>query len=103
MLVTTTNDISGKNIQVLGFVQGSSVRTKDPGRAMAAGFRAFAGGENKILTDLMNEVRSTAYSRMIEQAQNIGADAIIAVRVNSCSVMDGASEVNVYGTAVKFI
>ena len=103
MLVTTTNDIPGANIQVLGFVQGSSVRTKDIGRAMAAGIRAIAGGENKILTDLMNEVRNTAYNKMIAQAQSMGADAIIAVRVNSCSVMDGASEVNVYGTAVKYV
>ena len=103
MLICTTNDIPGKNIQALGFVQGSIVRTKDVGRSMFAGLRAIAGGEIKIFTDLLNEARAIAINRMIEDAQKAGADAIVGVRVITCSVMNGASEVTAYGTAVKFV
>ena len=103
MILTTTDTITGKNLQMLGLVQGNIVRTKDIGRSLVAGFRAMGGGEIKIFTDLLNEARSTAISRMIEQARSIGADAIVCIRLTTCSVMDGSSEVTAYGTAVKFI
>jgi len=102
MLITTTENI-GRNMQVLGLVQGNIVRTKDIGRAMAAGFRSLAGGEVKIYTDLLNEARATATSRMVEQANSMGADAVIGTRMSTCSVMDGSSEVTIYGTAVRFV
>ena len=103
MMMTTTDSIAGKNLEMIGMVQGNIVRTKDFGKAMLAGFRALAGGEIKIFTDLLNEARAIAIGRMQEQAQAYGADAIVAVRMTTCSVMDGSSEVTAYGTAVKFV
>jgi len=103
MLIVTTDSIPGKNFEMLGIVQGNIVRTKDLGRAFAAGLRSLAGGEVKIYTDLLNEARATAIDRMQEQARALGADAIVCVRMTTCSVMDGSSEVTTYGTAVKFI
>ena len=103
MIMSTTDTIPGKELQVLGLVQGNVVRAKDIGRAMAAGLRAIGGGEIKIYTDLLNEARLTATGRMVEQARGWGADAIVCIRMTTCSVMDGSSEVTVYGTAVKFM
>ena len=103
MIMATTDTIPGKELQVLGLVQGNVVRAKDIGRALAAGFRAMGGGEIKIYTDLLNEARSTAVERMVAQAEAWGADAIVCVRLETCSVMDGSSEVTAYGTAVKFV
>ena len=103
MLMTTTDTITGKELQMLGLVQGNIVRTKDFGRAFAAGLRSLAGGEIKIYTDLLNEARETAIGRMQAQAKALGADAIVCVRMTTCSVMDGSSEVTTYGTAVKFV
>ena len=103
MLMTTTDSITGKNIEMLGLAQGNVVRSKDIGRAMVAGLRAMGGGEIKIYTDLLNEARSTAIQRMQEQAKSMGADAIVCVRIATCSVWDGSSEVTAYGTAVKYI
>ena len=103
MLMTTTDSIAGKNIEMLGLVQGNIVRTKHLGKSIAAGFRAMGGGEVKIFTDLLSEAREIATSRMQEQAKLLGADAIVCVRITTCSVMDGSSEVTAYGTAVKYI
>ena len=103
MLMTTTDTIQGKNLEMLGLVQGNIVRTKNIGKAIAAGFRAMGGGEVKIYTSLLNEARDTAIGRMQEQAAALGADAIVCIRLTTCSVMDGSSEVTAYGTAVKFI
>ena len=103
LLMSTTDTIPGKELQTLGLVQGNVVRAKDIGRAFAAGVRAIGGGEIKIYTDLLNEARTTATSRMQEQAKALGADAIVCIRMTTCSVMDGSSEVTIYGTAVKFV
>ena len=103
MLMTTTDSITGKNFEMLGLVQGNIVRTKDIGKALFAGLRAIGGGEIKIYTDLLNEARTIAIGRMQEQARAWGADAIVCVRITTCSVMDGSSEVTAYGTAVKFV
>ena len=103
MLLTTTDSVAGKNLEMLGLVQGNIVRTKHLGKTIAAGFRAMGGGENKIFTDLLNEAREQAISRMQEQAKALSADAIVCIRITTCSVMDGSSEVTAYGTAVKFV
>ena len=103
MLLTTTDTIAGKNIEMLGLVQGNIVRTKHLGKSIAAGFRAMGGGEIKIFTNLLNEAREQAVSRMKEQAAELGADAIVCIRITTCSVMDGSSEVTAYGTAVKYV
>jgi uncharacterized protein YbjQ (UPF0145 family) len=101
--MTTTDSISGKNLEMLGLVQGNIVRTKNIGKSIVAGFRAMAGGEVSIFTNLLNEAREIAIKRMQDQAKALGADAIVCVRIATCSVMDGSSEVTAYGTAVKYI
>ena len=103
MLMTTTDAIAGKNLEPLGLVQGNVVRTKHLGKSISAGFRAMGGGEIKIYTDLLSEAREIAIGRMQEQAKSLGADAIVCVRMATCSVMDGSSEVTAYGTAVKYV
>ena len=103
IILATTNKIEGKNHEVLGMVQGNVVMAKHLGRAIGAGFKQLAGGEIKTYTDLLNETRGVAIGRMLEQANAWNADAIIGVRLETCSVMDGCSEVTAYGTAVKFI
>ena len=103
ILLVTTNDIPGRELQHLGLVQGSVVRAKDFGRSFMGGLKAgTVGGEITVYTDLLNEARSIAIDRMITQARAYGADAIIALRIATCSVLDGCSEVTAYGTAVKF-
>ena len=84
-------------------VQGSTVQSKHIGRDIAASFKTIVGGELKGYTEMMNDARKNATDRMIEQAEAMGADAIVAVRYSSSAVMDGAAEIMAYGTAVKFI
>ena len=103
MKIYTTDYITGKNLETLGLVEGSTVQSKHIGRDLAASFKTIVGGELKGYTEMMNEARKVATARMIEQAEAMGADAIIAVRYSSAAVMDGAAEIMAYGTAVKFI
>ena len=103
MKIYTTDYITGKNLETLNLVQGSTVQSKHIGRDLAASFKTIVGGELKGYTEMMNEARKVATARMIEQAEAMGADAIIAVRYSSSAVMDGAAEIMAYGTAVKFI
>ena len=103
MKIYTTDYITGKNLETLGLAQGSTVQSKHIGRDIAASFKTIVGGELKGYTEMMNEARKVATARMIEQAEAMGADAIIAVRYASSAVMDGAAEIMAYGTAVKFI
>jgi uncharacterized protein YbjQ (UPF0145 family) len=102
MLIVTKDTISGKDLEELGFVQGNIVMTKPVGKLLVAGFKAMKGGEIPLFTELINEGREIAKERLKEQAMELGADAIVCVRMNSCSLMDGATEVTLYGTAVKF-
>lgn len=103
MKIYTTDYITGKQLGTLGLVQGSTVQSKHIGRDIAASFKTIVGGELKGYTEMMNEARKKATDRMIEQAEAMGADAIISVRYASSAVMDGAAEIMAYGTAVKFI
>jgi uncharacterized protein YbjQ (UPF0145 family) len=103
MKIYTTDYITGKNLETLNLVQGSTVQSKHIGRDLAASFKTIVGGELKGYPEMMNEARKVATARMIEQAEAMGADAIIAVRYSSSAVMDGAAEIMAYGTAVKFI
>lgn len=103
MILSTTDYITDKQLQMLGLVQGSTVQSKHIGRDIAASFKTIVGGELKGYTEMMNDARQKATDRMIEQAQAMGADAIVGVRYASSTVMDGAAEVMAYGTAVKFI
>ena len=102
MLITTTNDIPGRSYEILGMVQGSTVRAKHIGKDILAGFKSIAGGEITAYTELMYEARGIATQRMMDHAAQMNADAIIAARYQSCSVMDGSSEIMCFGTAVKY-
>ena len=103
MLVTTADVVPGARIQLLGLVRGNIVTSKNVGRDLMAGCKAMAGGEIKTYTDMTNEARHIAEQRMVEQAQAMGADAIVAMRFSSETVVDGATEMLAYGTAVKFV
>ncbi len=101
MIVTNIEEVPGKRIiRHLGMVQGNTVRAKHAGRDIMAGFKNIVGGELKGYTELLNESRNEATERMIEQAQAVGANAILNVRFSTSSVTAGASELFVYGTAV---
>ena len=103
MKVYTTDYITGKTLETLGLVEGSTVQSKHIGRDIAASFKTIVGGELKGYTEMMNEARKKATARMIEQAEAMGADAIVGVRYASSAVMDSAAEIMAYGTAVRFI
>ena len=99
--VTNIETVPGKSIvKHLGMVNGNTVRSKHAGRDIMAGFKNVFGGELKGYTELLTESRKEATERMLEQAQSIGANAVINVRFSTSSVAAGASELFVYGTAV---
>jgi uncharacterized protein YbjQ (UPF0145 family) len=101
MLVTNTETISGYTIQkTLGLVQGNTVRAKHLGRDIAAGLKNLVGGELKGYTELLTESRREAVQRMLAQAQQLGANAVVNVRFSTSSITAGASELYAYGTAV---
>ena len=102
MLLVTTETVSGRELEMLGLVKGSTIQSKNIGRDITQGFKTLVGGELKSYTDMMNEARGIATQRMADDAQALGADAVVAVRYSSASVMQGAAEVMAYGTAVKF-
>ena len=102
MLLVTTETVSGRELEMLGLVKGSTIQSKNIGRDITHGFKTLVGGELKSYTDMMNEARSIATQRMVDEAQALGADAVVAVRYSSASVMQGAAEVMAFGTAVKF-
>lgn len=102
MIIVSIDHIPGKEFEVLGMVQGTMVQTVHAGKDIFNSFKTLVGGELTSYTEMMNSSRATAISRMIENANAIGADAVVNVRFTTSSVMQGASEVLAYGTAVKF-
>ena len=101
MLVSNIEIIPGKKISKhLGMVQGNTVRAKHAGRDLMAGLKNIFGGELKGYTELLQEAREEATDRMVQQAQAIGANAVINVRYSTSSVAAGAAELFAYGTAV---
>lgn len=103
MLLASIETIPGKNFEVLGIVKGTIVQSKHIGRDILAGLKTIVGGEIQGYTDMLNEARKIATDRMIKEAEELGANAIIGMRYGSSAVMDGAAEIIAYGTAVKFI
>lgn len=102
MLITTTETIPGKEItEILGVARGSTVRARNVGRDIMAGFKNIVGGEIEEYTKLQAQSREQAIERMIEDAQELHADAIVNVRLATSMVMQGAAEILAYGTAVK--
>ncbi len=102
MILVNTDYISGKKLEMLGLVKGSTIQTKNVGRDITAGLKTLVGGELKAYTDMMNDARALATKRMVAEADQLGADAIVNIRYASSAVMQGAAEVMAYGTAVKF-
>ena len=103
MIIVTTDFIPGKNVQALGVCEGATVQTKHFGRDFMAGLKNLVGGEITSYTEMMNEARAIAKNRMLAQAQQYGADAVVGFRYMSSEVAQGAAEVVAYGTAVKFV
>ena len=102
ILISTTETIPGKEItEMLGIARGSTVRARNVGRDIFAGFKNLVGGEISEYTKLQAESREQALQRMIEDAKRLGADAIVNVRLQTSMIMQGASELLAYGTAVK--
>ena len=102
MLIVTTEQIPGKTLVPLGIVKGGIVQSKHVGKDIAAGFKTLVGGELGGYSQMMDEARAMATKRMTEQAEQLGADAVVCVRYVSSAIMQSAAEVVAYGTAVKF-
>ena len=102
MILVNTDYVSGKELETLGLVQGSTIQSKNIGRDITQGFKTLVGGELKAYTDMMNEARALATKRMVREAEALGADGVVNIRYASSTVMQGAAEVIAYGTAVKF-
>ncbi|MBQ7370984.1 MAG: YbjQ family protein [Blautia sp.] len=102
MILVTTETISGKELEMLGLVKGSTIQTVNAIRDIGAGLKNLVGGELTKYNEMMNNARALATKRMVEEAENLGADAIVCVRYASASVMQSAAEVMAYGTAVRF-
>jgi len=102
MILATSDSVPGRRIEsVLGMVRGNTIRARHLGKDISAAFKNLAGGEITDYTKMMAESREQALDRMVEDAARLGADAIVAVRFTTSSVMQGAAEILVYGTAVK--
>ncbi|MEL7344327.1 MAG: YbjQ family protein [Pseudomonadota bacterium] len=102
MLVVTTEGVAGRSIsEAIGVVRGSTVRAKHIGSDIVASLRQIVGGEVREYAALLAGAREQAYDRMVEDAQKLGADAIVAVRMETSTIQQGASEVVWYGTAVR--
>jgi uncharacterized protein YbjQ (UPF0145 family) len=103
MILVNTDYITGKELETLTLVKGSTIQSKHVGKDIAQSFKTLVGGELKSYNEMMNEARAIATKRMVEEAEQLGADAVVNIRYASAAVMSGAAEVIVYGTAVKFI
>ena len=102
MLTVTTEKIPQREYEILGLVKGSTIQCKNIVRDIGSSFKNLVGGEMKSYVEMMNEARDIALDRMIKDAQNIGADAVVCMRFATSAIAQGAAEVIAYGTAVKF-
>jgi len=102
MILVNTDYISGKELEMLGLVKGSTIQSKNLGRDISQGLKTLIGGELKAYNEMMNEARAIATKRMVDEATALGADAVVNIRYASSAIMQGAAEVIAYGTAVKF-
>ncbi len=103
MIIVNTDFVSGKTLETISIVRGSTIRSKHLGKDILSGLKTLVGGEITSYSKMLNEARQIATQRMVEEAEKLGADAIINIRYSTSNVMSGAAEVLVYGTAVKFI
>lgn len=102
IFITTTEQVAGREVyEVLGLVKGSTIRTRHVGSDIMAALRSLIGGEVKGYVVAFNEARAEATKRMLEEAQSLGADAVICTRYSTSQIMTGGAEILAYGTAVK--
>lgn len=102
MLIVNIDSIPGKQFEALGLVKGTVVQSTHFGRDFMASMKTLVGGEIKSYTEMLNEARQIAMKRMVDEAQALGADAVVNLRFASSSVMQSAAEVVAYGTAVRY-
>lgn len=102
MKLVNIDYIPGQEFDVLGMVKGNVVQSKNVGKDIGASFKTLVGGELKGYTEMLQEARQIATGRMVDEAETLGADAIVNVKFSSAAIMQGAAEVIAYGTAVKF-
>lgn len=102
MILVNTDFITGKELETISIVKGSTIHSKHIGKDILSGFKTIVGGELKAYTEMMEEARAIATKRMVQEAEKLGADGIINIRYATSAVMQGAAEVIVYGTAVRF-
>ena len=102
MLIVTTEYIAGKELEMLGLVKGATIQTKHIGKDITQAFKTMVGGELVAYTEMMSDARALATKRMVQEAEALGADAVVGMHYASAAVMQGAAEVMAYGTAVKF-
>ena len=102
MTLVTTESISGKELDTLGIVKGTTIQSVHIGKDIGSAFKTLVGGELQSYNEMLNKARALATERMVKEAEALGADAVVGIRYSSSSVMQGAAEVMVYGTAVKY-
>jgi uncharacterized protein YbjQ (UPF0145 family) len=102
MILVNTDFISGKELETLRLVRGSTIRSKHLGKDLMAGLKTIVGGELTGYSEMINEARAIATKRMVEDAESLNADAVVNIRYATSNVAQGAAEVLVYGTAVRF-
>ena len=102
MILVNTDYITGKELEMLGLVKGSTIQSKNIGRDISQSLKTLVGGELTAYNNMMNEARALATKRMVAEAEALRADAVVNIRYASSAVMQGAAEVIAYGTAVKF-
>lgn len=103
MILVNTDFITGKTIETISIVKGSTIQSKHMGKDIMSGLKTLVGGELTAYNEMMNEARALATKRMVEEANSLGADGIVNVRYASSAIMQGAAEVIAYGTAVRFL
>ena len=102
MILVNTDYITGEELETLGLVRGSTVQSRHLGKDVLQALKSLVGGELTAYTEMMNDARALATKRMVEDAEKLGADAVVNIRYASAAIMKNAAEVIAYGTAVKF-
>lgn len=103
MILVNTDYITGRKLEMIGMVRGTMIQSVHFGKDIMNSFKTLVGGELTSYTEMMNEARAIATKRMCDDAEAMGADAVVNIRYASSAVMQGAAEVMAYGTAVKFV
>ncbi len=102
MILVNTDYISGKELEILGIVKGSIIQSRHLGKDIMTSLKTLVGGELGAYGEMMNEARAMATKRMVQEAEQLGADAVVNIRYASSAIKANAAEILVFGTAAKF-